>query len=56
MATYYSDPNSNIRSESIDTHSYTKFSDIAPENESFNLAVLKKYAGPYGSVSRMPIV
>ena len=55
MITYYSDSKSNIKSESIDTHSYTKFDKTAPELEPHNLAVIKKYAGPYGSVSVMPI-
>ena len=56
MITFYSDSsNEDIRSESIDTHSYTKASNIPPEDRPRNLAVLRKYAGPYGSAAVMPI-
>lgn len=56
MITWYSDPkNKGIKSESIDTHSYTRFDNKPPELEAQNLAVIKKYAGPYGSVSGMPV-
>lgn len=56
MITWYSDPkNKGIRSESIDTHSYTRFDNTAPEMEPSNLAIIKRYAGPYGSVSVMPV-
>lgn len=56
MITFYSDTKAqNIKSESIDTHSYTRFDDKPPELEPHNLAVLRKYAGPYGSVAVMPI-
>jgi len=56
MVTWYSNPkNKGIKSESIDTHSYTRFDNTPPENEPSNLAVLKRYAGPYGSVAVMPI-
>lgn len=56
MVTFYSDDSKqNIKSESIDTHSYTRFEKKAPESESHNLAVIKRYAGPYGSVSVMPV-
>lgn len=55
MITYYVDGKKNIKSETIDTHSYTKFDKTAPETEPQNLAILKKYAGPYGSVSVMPV-
>lgn len=55
MITWYSDSKNNIKSESIDTHSYTKFDNKPPELEPHNLAVLKRYAGPYGSVVVMPV-
>lgn len=54
MVTYYSDQKRNVKSESITTHSYTKFDKTAPEAEPYNLSVIKKYAGPHGSVSVMP--
>lgn len=55
MITWYADPkNRNIRSESIDTHSYTRADNKPPQLYDENLAVIKRYAGPYGSVSAMP--
>jgi len=55
MVEYYSNPKSRIRSESIEGHSYTKSEIVAPETEKENLAIIRKYAGPYGSVSVMPV-
>lgn len=55
MITWYANCKKDIRSESIDTHSYTKFDRSAPELEPQNLAVIKKYAGPYGSVTVNPV-
>ena len=55
MVTYYSDKSGDIRSESITGHSYTKFDKDIPENRPQNLAVIKKYAGPNGSVITFPI-
>lgn len=56
MITWYADSkNKGIRSESIDTHSYTRFDNKPPELDPSNLAIIKRYAGPYGSVSVMPI-
>ncbi len=55
MVTYYSDKKYNIKSESIDSHSYTRGDVKAPETESRNLAILKKYAGPVGSVTVQPL-
>lgn len=54
MVTHYSDQKRNIKSESITTHSYSKFENTAPETEPNNLAVIKRYAGPHGSVTVMP--
>lgn len=52
MVTWYSDSkNKSIKSESIDTHSYTRFDKTPPEQEPENLAVIRKYAGPYGSAT-----
>ena len=56
MVTYYADCKRNIKSESVTTHSYTKFDRTIPEMEPQNLAVIKRYAGPYGSVTKvMPV-
>lgn len=56
MVTYYSDPNyslmGNIRSESIDSHSYTRAStgsnpdSAAPEGQLTSKRIIEKYAGP----------
>lgn len=56
MVTYYSDPNysvmGNIRSESIDSHSYSRAStgstpdSAAPEGQSSSKMIIEKYAGP----------
>lgn len=52
MITYYSDDKKKeIKSESIDTHSYTRFDNKPPETDANNLAVIRKYAGPYGSAT-----
>lgn len=56
MITFYANPkNKDIVSESIDSHSYTRANNTPPEQEPHNLAVLRRYAGPYGSVAGMPI-
>lgn len=55
MVDYYADPKKDIKSESITTHSYTKANTTAPELEPHNLSVIKKYAGPHGSATVMPV-
>lgn len=54
MVTYSSDKKKDIRSESILSHSYSKFDRVLPETDPQNLAVIRKYAGPYGSASVQP--
>ena len=54
MVDYYSDAKRNIKSESITTHSYTKFDNTPPQSLPDNLAVIKKYAGPNGTATVMP--
>lgn len=56
MVTYYSDPNysvmGNIRSESIDSHSYSRAptgstpDSAAPEGQASSKMIIEKYAGP----------
>lgn len=56
MVTYYSDPTyslmGNIRSESIDSHSYSRAStgsnpdSAAPEGQASSVTIIDKYAGP----------
>lgn len=55
MVTYSSDLEKNIKSESILTHSYTKFDNVAPEKEYANNSVIARYAGPHGTMSRIHI-
>lgn len=55
MVTHYADPDYNIRSESVDGHSWSKGAIVAPENNPMNKALLTRYAGPYGSIARNPV-
>lgn len=55
MVTFNSDEKNGIRSESILSHSYTKFDRVVPETEPQNLAIIRRYAGPYGSASVQPV-
>jgi len=52
MITYYSDKKHNVKSESIDSHSYSLGEVKVPQAEDYNIAILKKYAGPKGSITR----
>lgn len=53
MITYNVDCKKNIRSETIGPHTYTKFDKEDPVTFKANLAVLKRYAGPYGAVTKV---
>lgn len=58
MVEYYafSDTNHNIRSESVDGHSWSfGTGDNSPEQKPENRLLLTRYAGPYGSVTRNPV-
>lgn len=50
MVNFYSDPKNNIKSETLGTHSYTKFTNDPPEMLLVNISTIKKYAGPNGSI------
>lgn len=57
MADYYGDPDKDIQSESVDGHSWSRKSDRkAPEEEADAQLMLRRYAGPFGSVIRIPTV
>lgn len=56
MITEYSDPKSDIQSETLGPHSYKKFDRGLPEENDINVAIIKKYAGPLGSVQRIVTV
>jgi hypothetical protein len=55
MITHYSDANMNLKSESVDGHSWSKASTDAPESLPASKELLTKYAGPNGSVVRNPV-
>lgn len=52
MSQYYADSKKDIRSESLGTHSYTRFDRGPVELYPENLKIIKKYAGPKGTVKR----
>lgn len=52
MVTFNADTGRDIKSESILTHSYTKFDRLPPEQESYYASIVSKYAGPNGTASR----
>lgn len=49
MVTFYGDESKGIRSQTLGSHSYTKFDQTAPEKESSNLSIIMRYAGPKGT-------
>lgn len=59
MVTYYADKNRDVKSESILTHSYTRFDNkkngesVKPEMLSANMAIITRYAGPHGTAGKM---
>ena len=61
MVTFYSDQRRDVKSESILTHSYTKFDNktngeqTTPEMLAANRAVLQRYAGPRGTVIKQRV-
>lgn len=55
MIEYQMDPNRNMKSESVDGHSWSKSDASKPETKPENKLLLKRYAGPYGSVVRNPV-
>ena len=54
MINYWADPTKDIKSESVDGHSWSKGDITPPEELIENKIILQKYAGPYGSITRMP--
>lgn len=56
MVTYYADPTKDIKSESVDGHSWSKGDITSPEDAKEAILLLQRYAGPYGSVTRMPVI
>lgn len=56
MIDYYADPTKDIKSESVDGHSWSKGDIKAPEEEQSAKLLLKRFAGPYGTATRIPTV
>lgn len=56
MVTYYSNPSHGIKSQTLGSHSYTRFDEIPPEQEKQNINIIKKYSGPLGSIHQTPTV
>lgn len=52
MVTYYADNKRQIKSETLGTHSYSKFQQETPEEIEANRRILQKYAGPRGTINR----
>lgn len=52
LATYYAEGKEDIKSQTLGSHSYTRF-DKSPEAKLRNSAVVKKYAGPFGAASKV---
>lgn len=50
MIEYYADGQKDIKSQTLGTHSYTKFDNTRPQEKKHVLSVLKKYAGPNGDL------
>lgn len=55
MISYYRDPNLNLKSESVDGHSWSKGDITPPETHLENKQLIARYAGPNGSVARNPV-
>lgn len=56
MIDFYADPTKDIKSESVDGHSWSKGDITAPEATDEAKLLLARYAGPYGSITKMPTV
>ena len=56
MINYWADPDRDIKSESVDGHSWSRGDIRAPEELIENKLILDKYAGPYGSIIRIPTI
>lgn len=54
MIDYYTDETRDIKSESVDGHSWSRGEIKAPEDSKEAQLLLRRYAGPFGSVTRMP--
>lgn len=56
MVDYYADEYKDIKSESVDGHSWSKGDVKAPEMDEGAILLLRRYAGPYGQIIRIPTI
>ena len=58
MVDYYADPTQDIQSESVDGHSWSKTKEgaVAIEDREATKRLLLKYAGPFGTITRIPTI
>ena len=56
MIDFYSDEHRDIKSESVDGHSWSRGDVKAPEEDKISVLLLQKYAGPFGSVTKVPVL
>lgn len=54
MLEYYANPYRDIKSESVDGHSWSKGDSLPPEQQEHNKLVIKRYSGPFGSITQIP--
>lgn len=54
MVDFYADPTREIKSESVDGHSWSKDEIKAPQDKDQAMLLIRKYAGPFGSIIRIP--
>lgn len=56
MIEYYADPKRDLVEETLATHRWKKDKRVAPESLDASIAILRKYAGPNGSLARTIVV
>lgn len=56
MVDFYGDEYRNIKSESVDGHSWSKGDIKSPEEDNYAIMLLKRYAGPFGQITRTPTI
>lgn len=54
MLEYYANPYRDIKSESVDGHSWSKGDSLPPEKQIHNQLIIKRYSGPFGSITQIP--
>lgn len=52
MVQFYTNKKRDIQSETLGSHSYRRFDNWPPEAEDRNIGIIKRYAGPFGTMSK----